>query len=128
MAGKIFINYRRDDDAGFTQALYLRLASEFAADDLFMDREGHIKPGDPFVEVLNAQVAACDVLLAVIGPRWAELLAARQGDPEDFVSPSRSRRRSTKASASFRCWSAALLYRASTACRRQSGRSCAATQ
>jgi hypothetical protein len=51
-----------------------------------MDVEGHIKPGDPFVEVLNAQVAACDVLLAVIGPRWAELLAARQGDPEDFVA------------------------------------------
>ena len=86
MAGKIFINYRRDDDAGFTHALYLRLAGEFAAGDLFMDVEGHIKPGDPFVEVLNAQVAASDVLLAVIGPRWAELLAARQGDPEDFVA------------------------------------------
>ena len=80
MAGKIFINYRRGDDAGFTQALYLRLKDEFAADDLFMDVEGHIKPGDDFVEVLNEQVAKSDVLLAVIGPRWAELLTARQGD------------------------------------------------
>jgi hypothetical protein len=86
MPGKIFINYRRGDDAGFTQALYQRLEREFASGDLFMDVEGHIKPGDDFVEVLNAQVAASDVILAVIGQRWAELLAARQGDPEDFLA------------------------------------------
>jgi len=43
MTGKIFINYRRGDDAGFTQALHLRLESEFTADDLFMDVEGHIR-------------------------------------------------------------------------------------
>jgi hypothetical protein len=98
MAGKIFINYRRGDDAGFTQALYQRLESEFASGDLFMDVEGHIKPGDDFVEVLNAQVAASDVVLAVIGPRWAELLAVRRMTQTTF-SRSRSRRRSTNASA-----------------------------
>ncbi len=85
MAGKIFINYRRGDDPGFTQALYQRLEDEFSAEDLFMDVEGHIKPGDDFVEVLHAQVAASDVLLAVIGPRWQELLATRDDDPDDFV-------------------------------------------
>lgn len=86
MPGKVFINYRRDDDAGFTQALYLRLENEFDAGDLFMDVEGHIRPGDDFVQVLNAQVAACDVLLVVIGPRWSELLVARQGARDDFVT------------------------------------------
>jgi hypothetical protein len=86
MAGKIFINYRRGDDAGFTQALYQRLENEFASGDLFMDVEGHIKPGDDFVEVVNAQVAASDVVLAVIGPRWAELLAVRRDDPDDFLA------------------------------------------
>ncbi len=86
MAGKIFINYRRGDDAGFTQALYQRLEDEFTAADLFMDVEGHIKPGDDFVEVLNNQVAQCDVLLVIIGPRWAELLAARAGAKDDFVT------------------------------------------
>jgi formylglycine-generating enzyme required for sulfatase activity len=86
MTGKIFINYRRGDDPGFTQALYQRLEDEFAAGDLFMDVEGHIKPGDDFVDVLNAQVAAADVLLTIIGPRWTELLAARAGDPDDFVT------------------------------------------
>ena len=85
MPGKIFVNYRRGDDPGFTQALYQRLEDEFPAGDLFMDVEGHIKPGDDFVEVLRSQVAACDVLLAVIGPRWAELLAARLSETDDFV-------------------------------------------
>ena len=84
MAGKIFVNYRRDADWGVAQALYLRLEAEFASGDLFMDVEGHIKPGDDFVEVLNTQVAAADVVLVVIGPRWADLLAAREGD--DFVA------------------------------------------
>ncbi len=86
MAGKIFINYRRGDDAGFTQALYMRLEDEFGTGDLFMDVEGHIKPGDDFVAVLGRQVAAADVILVVIGPRWSELLAKRQGDTEDFVA------------------------------------------
>lgn len=71
MAGKIFINYRRGDDPGFTTALYMRLEEKFGAGNLFMDVEGGIKPGEDFVEVLRAQVAQCDVLLAVIGPRWA---------------------------------------------------------
>src|SRR5215469_907201 len=85
MVGKIFINYRRGDDPGFTQALYQRLEDEFAAGNLFMDVEGHIKPGDDFVEVLNSQVAEADVVLTVIGPRWAELMTARARDPDDFV-------------------------------------------
>jgi formylglycine-generating enzyme required for sulfatase activity len=85
MGGKIFINYRRDDDPGFTQALYLQLEDEFPSDDLFMDVEGHIKPGDDFVEVLDAQVVAADLLLVVIGPRWINMLSQRQGDPDDFV-------------------------------------------
>jgi hypothetical protein len=86
MGGKIFINYRRGDDPGYTQALYQRLEDEFAAGDLFMDVEGHIKPGDDFVEVLIRQVAACDVLVAVIGPRWADLMAERAGATDDFVA------------------------------------------
>ena len=77
MAGKIFINYRRDDDPGYTQALYQRLEDEFGSADLFMDIEGSIKPGDDFVAVLSTQVDACEVMLAVIGPRWSELLADR---------------------------------------------------
>lgn len=86
MAGKIFINYRRGDDPGFTQALYQRLEDEFGPENLFMDVEGHIKPGDDFVTVLDKQVGDADIVLAVIGPRWTELLLKRIGDEDDFVA------------------------------------------
>jgi hypothetical protein len=127
MAGKIFINYRREDDPGFTQALYQRLEDEFTAADLFMDVEGQIKPGDDFVAVLNAQVASADVLLAVIGPRWSELLAARANDSDDFVAIE------IKAALDnnkriIPVWSVAQACRALTRCRRRSGRSRAATR
>lgn len=85
MTGKIFINYRRSDDPGFTLALYMRLEEEFTAVRLFMDVEGYIKGGDDFVDLLRHQLAECDVFLSVIGPRWEDALAARRGDPDDFV-------------------------------------------
>jgi hypothetical protein len=40
----IFINYRRGDDPGFTQALYGRLEQAFAPERLFMDID-NIAPG-----------------------------------------------------------------------------------
>ncbi len=88
MAGNIFINYRRDDDAGFTQALYSRLEQAFPSESLFMDVD-NIAPGLDFVQVLNEEVARCDVVIAVIGKNW--LAAAddtgerRLDNPEDFV-------------------------------------------
>lgn len=89
MTGKIFVNYRRGDDPGNTGRLYDRLEPEFGRDRLFMDVEGHIRGGDDFVDVLKAQVAQCDVLLAVIGPRWLTI-ADEQGrrrldNPDDWV-------------------------------------------
>jgi hypothetical protein len=86
VAGKIFINYRRCDAPDSTGRLYDRLETEFARDDLFMDVEGYIEPGDNFINVINDQIASSDVLLAEIGPRWAQLLADRQDDPKDFVT------------------------------------------
>jgi hypothetical protein len=88
MGGRIFINYRRGDDPGFTQALLGRLEQTFAEDQLFMDVED-IAPGQDFVEVLNEQVAQCDVLIAMIGRGWLEAVdedgKRRLDDPEDFV-------------------------------------------
>lgn len=89
MTGRIFINYRRGDDPGFTQALYQKLEAEFGREALFMDVEGHIKAGDDFVKVLDAQVAQSDILLAVIGPRWVAATddngRRRLDNPDDFV-------------------------------------------
>ena len=88
MVGRIFINYRRGDDPGFTGWLRERLEDVFAADHLFMDVDS-IAPGLDFVSVLEDQVDKCDVFLAVIGPRWLdardETGNRRLDNPDDFV-------------------------------------------
>ncbi len=88
MSGKIFLNYRRDDSRGFALTFYLLLAQFFPREQLFMDVGGHIKPGDDFVEVLEAQISACEIMIVVIGPQWLNLLKdgrPRIADPNDIV-------------------------------------------
>src|SRR5262245_24153850 len=89
MAGKIFINYRRDDSIGMAGRLQDRLAQTFGHDNLFID-VGNIPVGADFVAHLNSQVAGCNVLLVVIGPNWLnakdESGRRRLDDPEDFVA------------------------------------------
>jgi hypothetical protein len=89
MAGKIFINYRRDDSIGMAGRLHDRLAQTFGRDKLFMDVD-HIPAGTDFVAHLNSQVAECDVVLVVIGPNWLgvkdESGGRRLDNPDDFVA------------------------------------------
>jgi TIR domain len=89
MAGKIFINYRRDDAIGTAGRLHDRLAQTFGPNNLFMDVD-HIPAGVDFVEYLHSQVAACDVFLAIIGPNWLNAKdnrgRRRFDNPDDYVS------------------------------------------
>jgi hypothetical protein len=89
MAGKIFINYRRDDSMSAAGRLHDRLAQTFGRNNLFMDVD-HIPAGVDFVDHLNSQVAACDVFLAVIGPNWLNAKddrgRRRFENPDDFVT------------------------------------------
>lgn len=89
MRGKIFISYRRGDDPGYTHALFQLLRNAFGREQLFMDVEGYIKAGEHFVAVLDEHVRDCDVLLAIIGPRWIDARndkdERRLNDPNDFV-------------------------------------------
>jgi WD40 repeat protein len=88
MPGKIFINYRRGDDPGFTGRLFDRLQEVFEPECLFMDVD-NIAAGLDFVRVVEEQVAQCDVLLAVIGKAWIDAHDAtgtrRLESPDDFV-------------------------------------------
>jgi hypothetical protein len=85
---KIFINYRRDDDPGFVQAIYSRLLLAFPSEDIFMDVEG-LADGEDFVVSLQDQVAQCDILLAVIGKNWLRISdphgRRRLDNQNDFV-------------------------------------------
>ena len=89
MAGKIFINYRRDDLIGMAGRLHDRLAQTFGRDRLFMDVD-HIPVGADFVAHLNSQVAACEVVLVVIGRNWLRAKdkagQRRLHQPDDFVA------------------------------------------
>jgi TIR domain len=89
MAGKIFINYRREDSIATAGRLADRLAETFGRDNLFMDVD-NIPVGINFDEYLRSQVAACDVVLSVIGPNWLnakdEANQRRLDKPDDFVA------------------------------------------
>ena len=65
----IFISYRRDDSAGHAGRLSDRLEQRFGRERVFRDIED-IAAGEDFVVRLERQVADCQVLLALIGPRW----------------------------------------------------------
>jgi TIR domain len=84
----VFISYRRQESSGLAGRLYDRLAARFGDDQVFMDVDT-IALGVDFAEVIAQAVSSCQVLLAVIGPRW---LAAtdedgrrRLDDPDDLV-------------------------------------------
>lgn len=88
MSGNVFINYRRDDSSGWAGRLHDRLVRTLPARRVFIDVDD-IPPGEDFASLLDAQVAQCDVFLAVIGPRWLHSPDAgghrRIDNPSDFV-------------------------------------------
>ena len=85
MPGKIFISYRRDDAKADARNLRDRLAAAFGSANVFMDVD-NLQAGQRFDQELDKALAQCDVLLAVIGPRWQTVLAERQSGPErDYV-------------------------------------------
>lgn len=84
----IFLSYRRDDSEGQAGRLFDDLVEEFGADSVFMDVSG-IDAGRDFRKVIDANVASCGVLLAMIGKDWTDV-KDKQGrrridDPVDFV-------------------------------------------
>ena len=85
MAGKIFINYRRDDVPGDARGIREALVAEFGKSSVFMDVD-NLLAGQRFDRELEKALSQCDVLLAVMGPRWMELLTDRAKTSErDYV-------------------------------------------
>lgn len=84
--GAIFISYRRDDTEGHAGRLYEDLVERFGRQAVFFDVSA-IEPGQDFRKAIDANVARCSVLLAMIGPRWLDTSggARRIDDAGDFV-------------------------------------------
>jgi hypothetical protein len=85
---RVFISHRREDAAGSVDRLCDWLKRQFGAANVFLDTD-KIASGETFTLVLEERLAASDVLLAVIGPRWVSISDAagnrRIADPKDFV-------------------------------------------
>ena len=79
----IFINYRREDAAGYAGRLCDCLRQSLGGDQVFMDVES-IDAGQDFSLVIEKRITNCGTLLAVIGPRWIDILRARAAG-QDFV-------------------------------------------
>ncbi len=84
---RVFISYRREECAAHAGRLYDAMAARFGEGNVFMDVD--MAPGVDFVERITQVVSACQVLILVMGPRWASV-TDQQGnmrleDPDDFV-------------------------------------------
>lgn len=85
MPGKIFVNYRRDDAPGDARGVRDAVAAKLGKANVFMDVD-NLLVGQRFDIELAKALDNCDMLIAIIGPRWMELLRARQVSGErDYV-------------------------------------------
>ena len=88
MEETIFINYRRGDDQAAAGRLYDQLEGAFTRARIFLDVDS-IPPGRDYTEELAQRVNQCDILLAIIGRRWADAVdgdgGRRLDNPNDWV-------------------------------------------
>ncbi|MCC7450407.1 MAG: toll/interleukin-1 receptor domain-containing protein [Anaerolineae bacterium] len=85
---KIFINYRREDSAGYVGRLYDRLVPRFGKELIFYDMVQPIRKGTRFTMAIQDAIHASDLMLVVIGKLWLEMMQERMADPNnpDYVS------------------------------------------
>lgn len=87
MAG-IFISYRRKESKPHARLIFQHLRKRFRG-RVFMDVDG-LKPGEQFRDKIGRQLDGCAVLLALMGPQWAQVRDDKSGavrlfDARDWV-------------------------------------------
>ncbi|WP_435614625.1 TIR domain-containing protein [Streptomyces coelicoflavus] len=71
----VFVNYRTGDEESAATMIARELTRRFGRERIFFASES-IEPGHRFPLELNKAVEECEALLAVVGPRWAEVPGA----------------------------------------------------
>jgi len=88
MGGRIFVNYRREDSAANAIAIASYLERKFGPSRVFIDVD-RLRAGQNFADELEKRLAACTVMLTLIGAKWLEVTdeagARRLDDPQDWV-------------------------------------------
>jgi TIR domain len=84
---RVFISYRREDCMPHALLLAEKLQSHANA-EVFLDIES-VAPGVSFPELIEREIASCDVALVLIGDDWLQITdsdgAQRIRDPQDWV-------------------------------------------
>lgn len=81
----LFVNYRRDDEPMFVYSIYVHFYHRYGADNIFWDL-GTIPLFEDFQRFIQDYIRKSDVVVPIIGPRWLELLKAKQANGQvDFV-------------------------------------------
>jgi hypothetical protein len=70
-APRVLISYRRADTRGYAGWIYQWLCERFGKENVFKDIDT-IKLGQDWRKVIQSEVAQCDALIALIGPRWLD--------------------------------------------------------
>jgi WD40 repeat protein len=69
---KIFVSHRRRSSRGVkgaTGRIYDRLVSRYGKDSIFIDID-NMKPGVDFRKQISQVLQECDILIAIVGPKW----------------------------------------------------------
>ncbi len=83
----IIVSYRREDTAWIAGRVHDRLKAHYGAENVFMDIDS-IPFGLDFREHIHDSLERCDILLAIVGPRWLtpdETGQSRIFDEADWV-------------------------------------------
>ena len=82
---KIFFSYRVADEKDFVFRIYDRFEDHYGIDNVFISPD-KIRDGAMWEDRIEAELKQCDVIVAIIGPKWQELLEKKKKeDGEDFV-------------------------------------------
>lgn len=89
MPAGIFISYRRDESRHAAGRLAEDLSQAFGPGHIFRDIEG-IELGVEFAKSLEKALAACSVMLVLIGPQWLDMPDHKRGgrrldQPDDWI-------------------------------------------
>lgn len=81
---RVFVSYRREDTAFYADFLFACLRAEVPDVRVFRDSDT-LQPGMLFSEKIEETIAACDILLALIGKKWlgAKADGTRRVDLQD---------------------------------------------
>lgn len=82
---KLFVNYRRADEPVFVELMRTWFLHRYGRENVFMDFDT-IPPFAKFEEFIRHKVRESDAVVAVIGPRWLEIMQEKttMGKP-DYV-------------------------------------------